>query len=72
MINLIKGKSNSKMIFTEIDYRETAKIDKFSSWIIHKEVKTSFSAELRHQEIVSSLSAKIVKIIEPIERVTSP
>jgi hypothetical protein len=57
----IKDKSNPKMIFTEIDYRGTAKIDKSSGWIIHKEVKTSFSAELRHQGITTPISVNIVK-----------
>ena len=68
----IKDKSNPKMIFTEIDYRGTAKIDKYSSWIIHKEVKTSFSAELRHQGITTPISVNIVKIIEPVESISSP
>ncbi len=63
----IKDKSNPKMIFTEIDYRGTAQIGKSSGWIIHKEVKTSFSAELRDQGITIPISANIVKVIEPVE-----
>ena len=62
----IKDKSNPKMIFTEIDYRGTAQIGKSSGWITHKEVKTSFSAELRYQGITTSTSVNIVKIIEPV------
>ena len=67
----IKDKSNPKMIFTKIDYKGTAQIDKFSGWIIRKEVRTSFSAEFRHQGI-TPISVNIVKIIEPVESISSP
>ena len=62
----IKDKSNPKMIFTKIDYSGTSQIDKSSGWIIHKEVKTSFSAEFRHQGKTEPLSANIITIIEPV------
>ena len=68
----IKDKSNPKMIFTKIDYRGTAQIDKSSGWIIRKEVKVSFSAEFRHQGIMTPISVNIIKIIEPVESIPSP
>ncbi len=67
----IRDKSYPGMIFTIIDYRGTVQIDKSSGWIIHKEVKTSFSAELKNQGKTTPMSAKIVKIIEPVESTTS-
>jgi len=67
----IKDKSNPKMIFTEIDYRGTAQIGKSSGWIIHKEVKTRFSAKFRHQGITTPISVNIVKIIEPVESIST-
>jgi len=68
----IKDKRSPKIVFTEIDYKGTAQIDKSSGWIIRKEVKVSFSAEIRDQEITNPFSVNIVKIIEPVESVTSP
>ncbi|MHC4396517.1 MAG: DUF6263 family protein [Planctomycetota bacterium] len=74
-----KRTPNVTMTLTKIDYRGTAQIDKSSGWIIHKEVKTSFSAEmtlfsakLKDQKITTPFSVNIVKIIEPVESLTSP
>jgi len=67
----IKDKSNT-MIFTKIDYKGTAQIDKYSGWIIRKEVKVSFSAEYRHQGITAPISANIAKIIKLVESIPSP
>ena len=66
----IKHKSMPNMIFTKIDYRGTAQIDKSSGWIIHKKVNTSFSIEMKHQGIIS-ISGNIIKIIELVEHETS-
>jgi hypothetical protein len=68
----IKHKNDPKIILTKIDYKGTAQIDKFSGWIIRKEVRTSFSAEFRHQGITTPISVNIVKIIEPVESISSP
>jgi hypothetical protein len=68
----IKDKSSPMRIFTKIDYEGTAQIDKSSGWIIHKEVKTSFSAELRDQGITIPISVNIVRIIEPVESSSNP
>ncbi len=67
----IRDRSYPGRMFTKIDYSGTARIDKSSGWIIHKEVKTSFSAKDRNQGITTSISANIVKIIEPVESATS-
>ena len=68
----IKDKNSPNMIFTKIDYKGTAQIDKSSGWIIRKEVKVSFSAEFRHQGIMTPISVNIIKIIEPVESISSP
>ena len=60
------------MNLVEIDYKGIAQVEKSSGWIIHKEVKASFSAEFRHQGIVAPSSVDLIRIIEPVESVTSP
>ncbi|MHC4754187.1 MAG: DUF6263 family protein [Planctomycetota bacterium] len=66
----IKNKNNPNIIFTKIDYKATAQIDKPSGWIIHKEVKISLSAEVAPKRIMQDVN--IIKIIEPVESLTSP
>lgn len=62
----IKHKTNPEMIFTKINYSGATQIDKSSGWIIRKEIKASFSAEFRHEEITTPISVNIVKIIVPL------
>jgi len=69
----IKHKNNPNMIVTKIDYKGTAQIDKSNGRIIRKEVKVSFSLEVPVQGKTTPIgSFNIIKIIEPVESVTSP
>ena len=69
----IKNKKNPNIILTKIDYKGTAQIDKSNGWIIRKEVNVSYPFVYGAQgKMIPMGSVNIIKIIEPVESVTSP
>ena len=64
----IKDKKLPSLTITKIDYSGTSQINKSNGWIIHKEVKLSFTGESINQGVKTPLSGDMTRIIEQVEQ----